>query len=78
MVLTGGGGRGEEALAITNPTLFTTLTAPLQDKIRDEFTKYDTDKNGVITRGEISLQSLDFKLILFLVTFQNGKSDIKT
>ena len=24
---------------------------PHQDKIRDEFTKYDTDKNGVITRG---------------------------
>ena len=24
---------------------------PNQDKIRDEFTKYDTDKNGVITRG---------------------------
>ena len=24
----------------------------IQEKIRDEFFKYDTDKNGVITRGK--------------------------
>ena len=46
MVLPSGGGRGKRRTVRTMTNYF-----PHQDKIRDEFTKYDTDKNGVITRG---------------------------